>query len=110
MKSKYLSKKEIDAIKASTSKEIDQNWSSANSYKEVDFNIENELGDVYKEHNEEKSDPKDESLREVRLVDSIKDGIYESMEKHDNLVIMGQDIAEYGGVFKVTDGLFDKYG
>ena len=110
LKSKYLSKKEIDAIKASTSKEIDQNWSSANSYKEVDFNIENELGDVYKEHNEGKSDPKDESLREVRLVDSIKDGIYESMEQHDNLVIMGQDIAEYGGVFKVTDGLFDKYG
>ena len=67
-------------------------------------------GDVYKEHNEGKSDPKDESLREVRLVDSIKEGIYESMEQHDNLVIMGQDIAEYGGVFKVTDGLFDKYG
>ena len=110
LKSKYLSKKELDAIKASTSKEIDQNWSSANSYKEVDFNIENELGDVYKEHNEGKSDPKDESLREVRLVDSIKDGINESMEQHDNLVIMGQDIAEYGGVFKVTDGLFDKYG
>jgi len=110
LKSKYLSKKEIDAIKASTSKEIDQKWSSANSYKEVDFNLENELGDVYKKHNEEKSDPKDESLREVRLVDSIKDGIYESMEHHDNLVIMGQDIAEYGGVFKVTDGLFDKYG
>ena len=110
LKSKYLSKKEIDAIKASTSKEIDQNWSSANSYKEVDFNLENELGDVYKEHNEGKSDPKDESLGEVRLVDSIKDGIYESMENHDNLVIMGQDIAEYGGVFKVTDGLFGKYG
>ena len=110
LKSKYLSKKEMDAIKASTSKEIDQNWSSANSYKEVDFNLENELGDVYKEHNEGKSDSKVESLREVRLVDSIKDGIYESMENHDNLVIMGQDIAEYGGVFKVTDGLFDKYG
>ncbi len=110
LKSKYLSKKEIDAIKASTSKEIDQNWSSANSYKEVDFNIENELGDVYKEHIEGKLDPIDESLREVRLVDSIKEGIYESMEQHDNLVIMGQDIAEYGGVFKVTDGLFDKYG
>ena len=110
LNSKYLSNKEIDSIKTSTSKEIDQNWNSANSYKEVDFNAENELGDVYKEHNEGKSDPKDQSLKEIRLVDSIKDGIYESMEQHDNLVIMGQDIAEYGGVFKVTDGLFDKYG
>ena len=96
LKSKYLSKKEMDAINASTSKEIDQNWSSANSYKEVDFNIENELGDVYKEHNEGKSEPKDESLREVRLVDSIKDGIYESMEQHDNLVIMGRILPNMG--------------
>ena len=47
LKSKYLSIKEIDAIKASTSKEIDQNWSSANSYKEVDFNIENELSLIH---------------------------------------------------------------
>jgi len=110
LNSKYLSKKEIDTIKVSTSREIDQNWSSANSFKEVDFNIDNELGDVYKKYNVDKLDPKDDSVNEVRLVDSIKDGIYESMEQHENLVIMGQDIAEYGGVFKVTDGLFDKYG
>ncbi len=110
LNSKYLSKKEIDTIKVSTSREIDKNWSSANSFKEVDFNIDNELGDVYKKYNVDKLDPKDDSVNEVRLVDSIKDGIYESMEQHENLVIMGQDIAEYGGVFKVTDGLFDKYG
>jgi len=34
----------------------------------------------------------------------------QSMERYDNLVIMGQDIAEYGGVFKVTDGFVEKFG
>ena len=92
------------------SKEIDQNWSAANSYKEVDCSIDNELGDVQKDFEVKKIVEKDKPLIKLRLVDSIKQGIYESMEEHDNLVIMGQDIAEYGGVFKVTDGLFKKYG
>ena len=50
------------------------------------------------------------SSENIRFVDSIKDGIDEAMEEHDNLVIMGQDIAEYGGVFKITEGLIHKYG
>ena len=108
--SKTLSKKDLRSLKEVMSNEIDQNWSSANSYKEVDFSIDNELGDVFKDFEVKKIVEKDKSLTKLRLVDSIKQGIYESMEEHDNLVIMGQDIAEYGGVFKVTDGLFEKYG
>ena len=108
--SKILSKKDLISLKEVMSNEIDQNWSSANSYKEVDFSVDNELGDVYKDFEVKKIVEKDKSLTKLRLVDSIKQGIYESMEEHDNLVIMGQDIAEYGGVFKVTDGLFEKYG
>ena len=107
--SKILSKKDLISLKEVMSNEIDQNWSSANSYKEVDFSVDNELGDVYKDFEVKKIVEKDKSLTKLRLVDSIKQGIYESMEEHDNLVIMGQDIAEYGGVFKVTDGLFEKY-
>ena len=108
--SKILSKKDLISVKEDMTKEIDQNWSSANSYKEVDFNIDKELGDVYKDFEVKKSVVEDKPLIKLRLIDSIKQGIYESMEKHENLVIMGQDIAEYGGVFKVTDGLFEKYG
>jgi len=48
--------------------------------------------------------------QELRLIDAIKDGLYLAMEKHDNLVLMGQDIAEYGGVFKITEGFLEKYG
>ena len=45
-----------------------------------------------------------------RLIDAISEGLYQSLEKHDNLVIMGQDIAEYGGAFKITDGFVQKFG
>jgi len=44
------------------------------------------------------------------LIDAIRDGLYQSMEKHDNLVLMGQDIAEYGGVFKITEGFIERFG
>ncbi|MEM7382673.1 MAG: alpha-ketoacid dehydrogenase subunit beta, partial [Bacteroidota bacterium] len=49
-------------------------------------------------------------VKKIRLVDAISDGLRQSMEKHDELVIMGQDIAEYGGVFKVTEGFTEAFG
>jgi len=45
-----------------------------------------------------------------RLVDAISDGLRESMQRHPNLVLMGQDIADYGGVFKVTEGFVEEFG
>jgi len=45
-----------------------------------------------------------------RLVDAISDGLRQSMERNDNLVIMGQDVAEYGGVFKITEGFVEQFG
>jgi 2-oxoisovalerate dehydrogenase E1 component len=45
-----------------------------------------------------------------RLIDAISDGLKQSMQKHDNLILMGQDIAEYGGVFKITQGFLDEFG
>ena len=50
------------------------------------------------------------SDRELRLVDAIKEGLEQSMERHEDLVIMGQDVAEYGGVFKITEGFVEKFG
>ncbi|WP_298956122.1 dehydrogenase E1 component subunit alpha/beta [uncultured Nonlabens sp.] len=68
-----------------------------------------ELSDVFKSHHFESVAP-DNSTQNLRLVDAIKDGLDASMAKYDNLVIMGQDVAEYGGVFKITDGFVAKYG
>lgn len=49
-------------------------------------------------------------VRELRFIDAISDGLRESMRRHTNLVLMGQDIADYGGVFKITQGFTDEFG
>lgn len=49
-------------------------------------------------------------VRELRFIDAISDGLRESMRRHTNLILMGQDIADYGGVFKITQGFTDEFG
>lgn len=48
--------------------------------------------------------------KEQRLIDAISDGLKQSMQKHPNLILMGQDIAEYGGAFKITEGFVEEFG
>jgi 2-oxoisovalerate dehydrogenase E1 component len=48
--------------------------------------------------------------KEKLFIDAISSSLKQSMERHDNLVIMGQDIAEYGGAFKITDGFVAQFG
>lgn len=47
---------------------------------------------------------------EKRMIDAIKEGLYQSMKAHENLILMGQDIAEYGGAFKITEGFVEEFG
>ena len=47
---------------------------------------------------------------DLRFIDAISDGLREAMRHHDDLVLMGQDIADYGGVFKITDGFLAEFG
>ena len=110
IKSKHIDNKLLKVIKNDLEKEIDSNWDKAKSYKETEFDEQRELQDVYKDFKLENNNVIDSISKEVRFVDAIKKGIDESMSKFDNLVVMGQDIAEYGGVFKVTEGLIEKYG
>ena len=110
IKSKYLNSKTLKVIKNNLEKEIDSNWAKAKSYDETQFDENLELNDVYRDFTPSDNHLDSSINGEVRFVDAIKKGIDESMSKYDNLVIMGQDIAEYGGVFKVTEGLIEKYG
>ena len=110
LKEKIISNDSIKKITQKIGKEIDTNWRDANSLPEVKFNQQKELLDVFKEYKATTIANSSDTSENIRFVDSIKNGIYEAMEEHDNLVIMGQDIAEYGGVFKITEGLMDKYG
>lgn len=68
-----------------------------------------ELDDVYK-YVDYKEFNHGNIIKNIRLIDAVSEGLKQSMERHDNLVIMGQDIAEYGGVFKVTEGFIDAFG
>ena len=110
LKEKIISNDSIKKTRNKIAKEIDTNWKDANSLPEVKFNQQKELSDVFKEYKAATIPNISNTSENIRFVDSIKNGIDEAMEEHDNLVIMGQDIAEYGGVFKITEGLMGKYG
>lgn len=71
---------------------------------------EDELKDVFKEYIPEAIKPSSNKTTSKRFVDALSDGLRQGMQKHDDLIIMGQDIAEYGGVFKVTQGFLEEFG
>ena len=107
--SKILSIDDIKVIKKEISKNIDENLLKTFEEEKIKSNIENEISDVYRHFNYEKIIPS-EKIVEKRFIDAISDGIKETMFKFDDLIIMGQDIAEYGGVFKITEGFVDLFG
>ena len=72
-------------------------------------NLEEELADVYAPFSQKVIAPEGTST-EKRFIDAISDGLRQSMEKFPNLILMGQDIGEYGGVFKITDGFKAQFG
>ncbi len=88
---------------------INENWQQAIQEPNITVDLETELNDVYKDFDFQEEKPNDETEK-IRLVDAISNGLKQSMERYDNLVIMGQDIAEYGGVFKITDGFVAAFG
>jgi len=69
-----------------------------------------EYADMYAAFDQSLAEPDRQTGTEKRLVDAIQEGLKQSMERHPNLVLMGQDIAEYGGVFKITEGFVDQFG
>ena len=107
--SKLLTDEDIKEIKSKISEEININLEEAFNEEFSVPDVDNELKDVYKEYDFKEIKPKKKSSN-IRFVDAISEGLYQSMEKDDNLILMGQDIAEYGGVFKVTEGFFKKFG
>jgi 2-oxoisovalerate dehydrogenase E1 component len=72
--------------------------------------MEEELRDIYAPYFQEILHPSSNQKSEKRFIDAISDGLKQSMEKYSNLVLMGQDIGTYGGVFKITEGFKDQFG
>lgn len=99
----------IAETKEAIRNEIDEHLQMAYDEAAIIPDLQTELQDVYAQYEPEIITPSQNKKR-IRLIDAISKGLEQSMEKHDDLVIMGQDIAEYGGVFKITDGFVEKFG
>ncbi len=96
-------------IQSDNKKHIDSAVKTAFSEDPITSQENKELKDIYFPTPTTSYHPSENST-EMRFVDAISDGLKEAMEKHPNLILMGQDIAEYGGVFKITEGFVDLFG
>ena len=109
LKEKIISLDDISDFEKKVKKDIKTALVQADKESTVQSTEEAELADVYKAHEFVISKAGSEKVS-MRYIDAISDGLDQAMKKNDDLVLMGQDIADYGGVFKITDGFTKKYG
>ncbi|MEZ4898449.1 MAG: dehydrogenase E1 component subunit alpha/beta [Saprospiraceae bacterium] len=107
----WMTEAETESIRLEIKQEIQQAWDQTEIQPEVTARETVEVSDVYRPfhpipHLPQPGTPSDE----LRFVDAVKEGLLEAMKKHPNLVLMGQDIGAYGGVFKITEGFVDRFG
>ena len=105
---------EIEAIREEIKQHIDSELQIGYSAEAIVPNVASEVADVYAPQKNLTAIPYDKitpsTTRDVRFIDAIKEGLHQSMKQHPEMVIMGQDIAEYGGAFKITEGFVQKFG
>tara|TARA_R110002049_G_scaffold329_7_gene1825 strand:- start:375 stop:2351 length:1977 start_codon:yes stop_codon:yes gene_type:complete len=106
---KILSTHLIETFKNEIYAEIEYDLKKAFSEQEIVADQNKELNDVYKyfDYQQYNHSP---STQNIRLIDAVSQGLKQSMERHENLVVMGQDIADYGGAFKITEGFMQIFG
>jgi 2-oxoisovalerate dehydrogenase E1 component len=104
-----LNEELIDTIKSKFKADIEAEVELAFNEPEPIANDAIELADMFYPYQQKVTEPI-ETKTDIRYIDAITAGLKESMTRYDNLVIMGQDIAEYGGAFKITDGFVTKFG
>ncbi len=100
----------IKEIKEKIKAEIDAGVQKGFVAPPIEPDTEEEMADIYAPFDNTAVAPATEAKSEKKFIQAISDGLRQSMEKHPNLVLMGQDIAEYGGAFKVTEGFTDEFG
>jgi 2-oxoisovalerate dehydrogenase E1 component len=77
---------------------------------EIKPSTEEEITDMYFPFEQKATSPITDSKSELRFIDAISSGLRQSMQRFPKLILMGQDIGEYGGVFKITDGFLKEFG
>ncbi len=103
------SENELSQIKDQIKKAINDSVKAAFAQPPIEANTQAEVADLFKPF-EQKVSESSRSASSKRFVDAISDGLKESMKKYPELVIMGQDVADYGGVFKITEGFVKEFG
>ncbi len=96
-------------IKDEITDEINEHLEVAFKESDIIPDLINELDDVFQKSIYQEVSVNNE-LKEIRFIDAISESLKQSMEQHNDLVIMGQDIAEYGGAFKITEGFVEQFG
>lgn len=109
LKEKVIDQKQIEGLRKKIKKEIEAGLAMAFEEKLPVADTMQELNDVYAPFEQTVIEASGKNS-EKRFIDAISDGLNQSMERHPNLVLMGQDIADYGGVFKITEGFVSKFG
>jgi len=109
LKEKVIDKKFIEDIRAKIKKDIEEGLETAYAESLPEPQQQIELNDMYAPFEQNVIDGGDKKTTK-RYVDAISDGLKQSLEKYPELIVMGQDVADYGGVFKITEGFIDKFG
>ncbi len=110
LKEKIIDTVMIAGLRKEIKQEIEKNLEITFSEENPVVDKQNELNDMYHPSSPDVYVASSEKKSEKRYLDAITDGMRQCMQRHDNLVIMGQDIAEYGGVFKATQGFVEEFG
>ena len=105
-----LSEEEISSIRKEFKKMIEDCLVIADGEPPVSSTPEAELEDIYAPFDFHQTEADLSKVKESRMIDAISDGLKTAMVRHPNLVLMGQDIAEYGGAFKITEGFVKEFG
>ncbi|MFN5774273.1 transketolase C-terminal domain-containing protein, partial [Flavobacterium sp.] len=104
-----LSEAQDEAFRTEIKQEIDAHWAITQAEPDFVADLNEELNDVYEAFDYQEVSPSNET-ENIRVIDAISSALREAMQQHPNLVLMGQDIAEYGGAFKITDGFVAQFG
>jgi 2-oxoisovalerate dehydrogenase E1 component len=110
-----LTEMEVAAIRHEYKAYIESELLLADQVAPMVANSDEEIADVYAARTTDvvaisAPDPRDAEVPVKRMLDAIREALWQSMERNPELILMGQDIAEYGGAFKVTEGLAAKFG
>ncbi|MFO0361204.1 MAG: thiamine pyrophosphate-dependent enzyme [Flavobacteriales bacterium] len=105
-----LREPEVLAIREEIKTEINEALKEAFALEDITPSTEKEVAEVFAPFTNHAITPATSETRSMRFIDAVQDGLKESMRRHGKLVLMGQDIAEYGGVFKVTEGFVEEFG